>query len=87
MTLTEGILALVMLPLGWLWRRQNAMTAQLNDTYSKEGTEKLIDLKQKPMQESLDRNTRATEEMTKLLTEVRIELARTRSHGEEKSGS
>lgn len=63
------------------------MQAQLKNTYNKDETEKLIDLKQKPMQDSLDRNTKAVEEMTKLLTEVRLELAGAHSHGKDSAGS
>lgn len=59
------------------------MSAALQETYTKHETKEQIELRQKPLQDSLDRNTKACEAMMKLLDEVRLELAERRGSGKE----
>lgn len=68
----------VALPLTWLWMRQNSMNVQLRDTYTKDEAKEMIDLKQKPMQDAIERQTQVCSDLTKAITELRLELARTR---------
>lgn len=70
-------------PISWLWARQNKMNAILQETYSKAETKEQIELRQKPMQDALDRNTEVCNELAKVLTELRLELAREKGNGKE----
>jgi len=68
--------AVILLPIGWLWQRQVKMAAKLDDTYSKSETKEMIDLKNKPIQDTLERNTQVSHELAKAIQELKIELAK-----------
>lgn len=74
-----AILSLVSVPIGWLWARQNTMGARLDDTFTKAESKEMIDLKQQPLREALDRNSEVCHELVKTLTELRLEMARMRA--------
>lgn len=73
---TLAPLALFLLPITWLFVKVNKMEAQLDKVYTKEETEKLIDLKQKPVIDALNRNTDATTDLAKAVNDLRVDLAK-----------
>jgi hypothetical protein len=59
----------------WLWMRQNKMQARQDDTYSKTETKEMIDLKNQPIKDSLDRNTEVTHELATAIKQLEIVIA------------
>lgn len=68
--------AVILLPVGWLWARQNKMAQRQDDTYTKAETKEMIDLKNKPIQDSLDRNSEVCDELAKALHQLEVTLAK-----------
>lgn len=65
----------------WLWFRQNRMAAQLDDTYNKSETKEMIDLKNQPIKDSLDRNTEVTHELATAIKRLEIAIAQMDNRG------
>lgn len=54
------------------------MAKELKNIYNKEETQKMIDLKQAPINDALSRNTEVCGDLAKALVDLRVELARMR---------
>jgi HAMP domain-containing protein len=76
----EAILLLIQMavtiPLGWLWVRQNKFDDKINNVFTKVETKEFIDLKNKPIIDAVDRNTKAQEDLAMAIKELRQELVR-----------
>jgi hypothetical protein len=68
--------AVILLPVGWLWQRQVKMATRIDDTYTKGETKEMIDLKNKPIQDTLERNTRVSHELTQAIHKLEIVIAK-----------
>lgn len=66
--------AVYILPLSWLFVRQTKMAERVDDTFTKEETEHLIDLKNKPIEVAIEHNTEVNKELVVALKELRQEL-------------
>lgn len=66
------VLGTYVIMLGWLWKKIEKHDDRMRHGISYEEADNLIDLKLQPVRESLDRNTRATEQLTEALVMVRI---------------
>jgi hypothetical protein len=71
-------LGVILLPISWLWVRQNMIVKSLENIYSKDETKEMIDLKQQPMKDALDRNNEVCTELTRAIIELRLELEKLR---------
>lgn len=68
--------AIILLPISWLWLRLNKMQDKLEDTYHKSEVKELIDLKNQPIIDAVERNTKSQDELAKAFQELRDELHR-----------
>lgn len=68
--------AVVLLPMSWLFARQTKMAERIDDTYTKEETEHIIDLKSKPIEVAIEHNTEVNQQLVIAINELRSELAR-----------
>ena len=64
----------VVIPLGWLWVRQNKLEERISNVYTKGETKEIIDLKNKPIIDAVDRNTKAQEDLALAIKELRLEM-------------
>lgn len=61
-------------PLGWMWLRLNKMENKLEQVFTKDETKEFIDLKNQPIIDAVDRNTKAQEELAHAVQDLRKEL-------------
>lgn len=64
----------VIIPLGWLWVRQNKLEERISNVFTKSETKEIIDLKNQPIIDAVDRNTKAQEDLASAIKELRQEL-------------
>lgn len=66
--------AVILLPLSWTWLRIGKMQDRLENTYTKAEVKELIDLKNQPIIDAVERNTKSQMELSKAIQELRDEL-------------
>lgn len=67
-------IAIWLLPITWLFVRQNKMADKLDSTYTKSETEHVIGLLNKPIEVALNRNTETQKELATAIKELQKEL-------------
>lgn len=70
------VYALVVVPQAWLWHKINKTENKVYNMFSKDEVDKLIDLKNKPIQEALERNNNATDRLVQAVEDLRVEMAK-----------
>ncbi len=68
--------AIILLPISWTWLRLSKMQDKLEDTYQKSEVKELIDLKNQPIIDAVERNTKSQDDLAKAIQELREELHR-----------
>lgn len=68
--------AIILLPLSWTWVRLSKIQDRLEDTYQKSEVKELIDLKNQPIIDAVERNTKSQDDLAKAIQELRDELHR-----------
>ncbi len=59
----------IFVPMFWfMWKK-------IDNTYSKEEVEKHIDLRVQPLSKAIDRNTNATDSLTQVMADLRVDMA------------
>lgn len=66
--------AIILLPISWTWLRLSKMQDKLEDTYQKSEVKELIDLKNQPIIDAVERNTKSQDDLAKAIQELREEL-------------
>ena len=66
--------AVLLLPVSWMWLRIAKISDRVDNMYDKTEVKEIIDLKNKPIIDAVDRNTKSQEELAKAISELRQEL-------------
>lgn len=75
--LVKWLWAVVFSPfIWWLFKRQERLEDKVQQRFTKEETVDQIDLRVKPLKESLDNNTQAIKECSAVISDLRVTLAK-----------
>ncbi len=69
--LGTGAVAIV----GWFWAMLLSLKKRIDETYTKEETKEIVDLKLQPLINAVDSNTRVNERLVEVVNDLRMSLA------------